>query len=63
MLTFRKGKPNIRISTQCLPIHVELVNMMEGLDEAEEDQYFTENPKPSSIVVVPKEEWQDLGMC
>ena len=45
MLTFRKGKPNIRISTQCLPIHVELVNMMEGLDEAEEDQYFNDNPK------------------
>ena len=53
VLTFRKGKTWIRISTQekintthkCLPIHPESVNMMEGLDEVEEDQYFTKNPK------------------
>ena len=53
MLTFRKGKSKIRVSTkekittsrQCLPIHAEAVNMMEGLDEIEEKQYFNDNPK------------------
>ena len=53
MLTFRKVKTKIRISTQdkvttacqCLPVHAELVNMMEELDEAEEDRYFNDNPK------------------
>ena len=52
VLTFRKGKNKIRISTedkvstarQCLPIHAEVANMMEGLDETEEDRYI--NPKP-----------------
>ena len=36
-----------RVSTarQYLPVHAESVNMMEGLDEAEEDQYFNDNPK------------------
>ena len=41
VLTFRKDKSKIRVSTkekimtsrQCLPIHAEVVNMMEGLDE------------------------------
>ena len=45
VLTFRKGKTEIRISTQekvsttrqCLPVHTESIIMMEGLDEAEED--------------------------
>ena len=53
VLTFRKGKSKIRVSTkekittsrQCLPIHAEAVNMMEGLDEIEEKQYFNDNPK------------------
>ena len=53
VLTFRKGKTKIRISTQnkvatnkqCLPIYAESVNMMEGLDEDEENQYFDDNPK------------------
>ena len=53
VLTFRKGKSKIRVSTkdkittskQCLPIHAEAVNMMEGLDETEEKHYFNENPK------------------
>ena len=53
VLTFRKGKTKIRISTQnevatnkqCLPIYVESVNMMEGLDEDEENQYFDDYPK------------------
>ena len=48
ILTFWKGKSKIRVSTQemdnttqqCLPVHAEAVNMREGLDEAEEDQYF-----------------------
>ena len=43
VLTFRKGKSKIRVSTkqkittsrQCLPIHAEAVNMMEGLYETE----------------------------
>ena len=53
VLTFRKGKSKIRVSTkekittsrQCLPIHAEAVNMMEGLDEIEEKQYFNDNAK------------------
>ena len=53
LLTFRKGKTKIRVSTQnkittskqCLPIHAEAVNMMEGLDEVEENHYFNDNPK------------------
>ena len=53
VLTFRKGKSKIRVSTkekittsrQCLPIHAEAVNMMEGLDETEEKHYFNDNPK------------------
>ena len=53
VLTFRKGKSKIRVCTnkkittsrQCLPIHVEVVNMMEGLEEIEEKQYFNDNPK------------------
>ena len=53
LLTFRKGKTKIRVSTQnrittskqCLPVHTEAVNMMEGLDEVEENHYFNDNPK------------------
>ena len=53
VLTFRKGKSKIRVSTkekittsrQCLPIHAETVNMMEGLDETEEKHYFNDKPK------------------
>jgi hypothetical protein len=53
VLTFRKGKTKIRISTQnkvvtnkqSLPIYAESVNMMEGLDEDEENHYFEDNPK------------------
>ena len=30
---------------QCLPVNAESVNMMEGLNEAEEEQYFNDNPK------------------
>ena len=53
VLAFRKGKSKLRVSTkenittsrQCLPIHAEVVNMMEGLDETEEKHYFNENPK------------------
>ena len=49
VLTFTKGKTKIHISTQekistarqCLSVYAESVNMMEELDEAEEDQYFT----------------------
>ena len=33
------------MTRQCLPIHVEFVNMMEGLEETKEDQYFHDNPK------------------
>ena len=60
VLTFRKGKTKIWISTQdkvnmahqCLPVHAESVNMMEGLDEAEEDRYFNENLKIISLFEV-----------
>ena len=53
ILTFRKGKNKIRVSTkekittsrQCFPIHAEAVNMSEGLDEKEESLYFNDNPK------------------
>ena len=53
MLTFRKGKSKLRVSTkekittsrQCLSIHAEAMNMMEGLDETEEKHYFNDNPK------------------
>ena len=53
LLTFRKGKMKIGVSTQnkvttskqCLPVHAESINMMEGLDEVEENQYFDDNPK------------------
>ena len=53
LLTFHKGKTKIRVSTQnkittskqCLPVHAEAVNMMEGLDEVEENNYFNDNPK------------------
>ena len=53
LLTFRKSKTKIRVSTQnkvttskqCLPVHAESVNMMEGLDEVEENHYFDDNPK------------------
>ena len=53
MITFRKGKSKIRVSTQekittcmqCLPIDAEAVYMMEGLDETEEKHYFNDNPK------------------
>ena len=53
ILTFRKGKNKIRVSTQdkvstnrqCLPIHAKAVNMMEGLDETEENHYFNDNLK------------------
>ena len=53
ILTFRKGQSKFRVSTQekistsrqYLPVHAKAVNMMEGLDEAEEDQYFEDNPK------------------
>ena len=53
ILTFRKGQSKFRVSTQekistsrqCLPVHAKALNMMEGLDEAEEDQYFEDNPK------------------
>ena len=30
---------------QCLPVHAETINMLEGLDEIEEDQYFHNHPK------------------
>ena len=33
------------MTRQCLPIHVEFVNMMEGLDDGEKHQYFEDNPK------------------
>ena len=36
---------NVNTTRQCLPIHAEAVNMLEGLNEAEEDQYFEDNPK------------------
>ena len=53
LLTFRKGKTKIRVSAenkitpskQCLPVHAEAVNIMEGLDEVEENHYFNDNPK------------------
>ena len=53
LLTFRKGKNKIPVSTQnkittsrqCLLVHGEVVNMMEGLDEVEENNYFNDNPK------------------
>ena len=53
VLTFRKGKTKVRIPThnkvttskQSLPVHAEAVNMMEGLDEEEESQYFNDNQK------------------
>ena len=53
VLTLRKGKTKIQISTQdkvstsrqCLSVHAESVNMMEGLGEAEDDRNFTDNPK------------------
>ena len=53
VLTLWKDKSKIRVFTkdkittskQCLPIHAEAVNMMEGLDETEEKHYFNENPK------------------
>ena len=53
VLTFWKGKSKIRVSTkekittsrQCLPIHAEVVNMMEGLDETEEKHYSNDNLK------------------
>ena len=35
----------ISTSWQCLPVHAKAVNMMEGLDEAEENKYFNDNPK------------------
>ena len=41
MLTQNK----VTTSKQCLPIHAEAVNMMEGLDEVEENHYFNDNPK------------------
>ena len=48
---FWKGKNKIRVSTQskismsrqCLLVHAEVVNMMEGLDEAEENNYFNDS--------------------
>ena len=66
MLTFSKGKTKIRISNQdkvstahqCLPVHAESVNMMEGLDEAEEDEYFNDNPK-----IIPLVEIDILQTC
>ena len=33
------------MARQCLLVHAESVNMMERLDEAEEGQYFNDNPK------------------
>ena len=35
----------VKTACQCLPVHAESNNMMEGLEEAEEDRYFTDNPK------------------
>ena len=35
----------VNMTWQCLQIHAEAVNMLEGLDEAKEDKYFEENPK------------------
>ena len=35
----------VNMTRQCLQIHAEAVNMLEGLDEAKEDKYFEENPK------------------
>ena len=32
-------------SRHYLPVHAEVVNMMEGLDDVEEDQHFNDNPK------------------
>ena len=35
----------VNMTWQCLQIHAEAVNMLEGLDQAKEDKYFEENPK------------------
>ena len=32
-------------SRECVPLHAVAVNMMEGLDDAKEDQHFNDNPK------------------
>ena len=53
VLTLWKDKSKIRVFTkdkittskQCLPIHAEAVNMMEGLDKTEEKHYFNDNQK------------------
>ena len=53
LLTFRKGKNKIWVPTQnkvstsrqCLLVHADTISMMEGLDEAEENHYFNDNPK------------------
>ena len=50
-LTFRKGRTKIRILTQekvamqrdFMPLYAESINMMEGLDDGEVNQYFEEN--------------------
>ena len=52
-LTFLKGKTNIRVTTQVkvatkkefIPLNAKSVNMMEGLDKGEANQYFEEKPK------------------
>ena len=51
-LTIRKGKAKIRVlikeriakKTESMPLYAEAVNMMEGLNEKEVNQYFEENP-------------------
>ena len=52
-LTLQKGKTKIRVLTQekvatnrqCMSFYAESINMMEGLDDTEVNQYFEENPK------------------
>ena len=53
MITFRRGKPKVRVPTQprsstgkeLTPLYAECVNMLEGLAYEEVDQYLQENPK------------------
>ena len=57
LFTFRKGKTKIRVPTQekvitkreWVLLYPESVNLMEGLDDRELDQYLDENPKILSL--------------